>query len=279
MELFSWTGKDFLALSEFAVPEAVTALCGSPALYAATSGALFALAASGKARERVQWRARGPAALAALPGGHLCAVQSGRVQRFECGGDADEHDAQLAGSWRLDDAPAATADVCALGDAYLAISTPRGVALHLAAADAAHGELQLVRTADGPGEAAAPAAAAVSASPPRLGRMRGRTAAAAVPQCYALCCGASWLACAAPGGGSVAVARLGDLHEQVQRLRRAGLAREARSLCHAHEWPGRDALLDDLRVELGVRLCSEVRASLRCPLRPGPTALCLRTEL
>jgi hypothetical protein len=252
-----------MLLSETSVPEAVTAVHWSSDLAVGTAGGLHVLDSCGKCREVLKWRSRGPVSLAVLPSGDLCAAQDGRLQYYRLSRDG----AELLGTWPIaEDAviESVMGDLCALSNAYVALAIPEGVAVYLAAADASHSRLQLLQAGDAPlrsGSSLNPdnARKQLDKSGSIQARARGRGGPTATLQAYAVCCQGLRVACSAPNTTVIAVGKLGSIEDQVQRLRGFSLSREALYLCGAQEDPGREALLDDIRIEHGVRLCSAVR--------------------
>jgi hypothetical protein len=263
VDIFSWNGKEFTLLSEASVPEAVTALHWGSSLVVATAGGLHVLDPPGKSREVLKWRSRGAANLTGLTSDALCVAQDCRLHVYSVSGDA----AKLLGAWQLtqgseESVISTTGDVCTLADDYAAVATPEGVAVYFASPDAPHGRLQLLQTSDAVVNRETSGTNSLKKELEKPGafrmRARGHGGPATLRQVYVVCCKGGRLACAAPDGTAVAVGDLGSPEEQMHRLRAHGLSREALFLCGAREGLDQEGLLDDIRIEHGVRLCSEV---------------------
>jgi hypothetical protein len=244
--LFLWQNGGFIALTKYSMHDTVTSLAWSDGtLFAATTVGLNLLEPSGKVDEVARWRVRGAAALATLHDLSLCIVQGGGVTYYTAGATRQQ------GDWPL--ARASTPAVVHVVPPYILISSPWGVDVHVAVAEAAHGLVQHLSAEPATAERAAAA----------TGSRRGRGRCPAAEPYLVAVWPSGMVAWAQKGGPLVRVGQRGSVVEQVSALVAAGLLREAMSVCESSAWEGQEAIADDLRVQLGVQFCNEVSA-LHC---------------
>jgi hypothetical protein len=302
-----WQDSSFSTAADHTFPEAATAVewCGSK-LAVATANALFLVEAmtssSGRATPAARWPARGAATLCALSDELLCIVQGTTVSYFRASTAASHAEGSAEAYWDLQEPGTAATHLSPL----LFVSCTNGVSVHVAAPEASHGTLQLLRRGNGAdGEAGhddaasqlddtaslySQASVALSTQDSgtftrnRRGHARGRAGRGGGEHV------ATWLvatgatedsvAWVAPRSSQVHIGSIASVQQQVAVATRYGMLREALSLTDSEQdWPGRDAAAAQLRVALGVQLCDEVCPTLHLLSLSLLTQACVTTIL